>query len=158
MKTTSINQTSISDTIKPLRQKIGSPLPHTQVYHIRCGACNATNAHAVAADSVRIICPSCYRRMTLPATVRAQCEACGNEHDYGHTLAGHSAACTNCRTPVLVGPAVGKVRSRRRSRGRHHRHARLERTYAFSEGAERSVILLAAAIATLIFVVLASHM
>ncbi|GJM26936.1 MAG: hypothetical protein DHS20C16_33510 [Phycisphaerae bacterium] len=158
METTTNKDASIVEAIEPLRTKIKSPLPHTNVYHVRCGACNATNAHAVATDTVRMICPSCYRRMTLPATVQADCEACGTENDYGHTLAGHSAACLSCRAPVAIRPVVGKVHSRRRTRRRHHRHVRLERTYAFSEGAERSMILLAAAIATLIFVVLASEM
>ncbi len=158
MKTTTKTDASIVDAIEPLRTSIKSSLPHTKVYHVRCGACNATNAHDVATDSVRMICPCCFRRMTLPATIQATCEACGAESDYGHTLAGHSAACTHCRVPVAIGPVVGKVHARRRTRRRQHRHARLERTYAFSEGAERSMILLAAAIATLIFVVLASEM
>lgn len=158
MKTTSKTDASMVDAIETLRTSIKSPLPHTKVYHVRCGACNATNAHSVATDSVRMICPCCYRRMTLPATVQAKCESCGTENDYGHTLAGHSAACGHCHAPVAIGPIVGKVHSHRRSRRRHHRHSRLERTYAFSEGAERSMILLAAAIATLIFVVLASEM
>ncbi|HNO79495.1 MAG TPA: hypothetical protein PKN33_15705 [Phycisphaerae bacterium] len=158
METTTNKNASIVDAIEPLRTKICSARPHTNVYHVRCGACNAVNAHAVATDSVRMICPSCYRRMTLPATIQAECEACGAENDYGHTLAGHSAACATCQAPVAIGPIVGKVHSRRRSYRRHHRHSRLDRTYAFSEGAERSMILLAAAIATLIFVVLASEM
>lgn len=158
MKTKPLSDAPISDAIEPLQRKIGSARSHSKVYHIRCGACNATNAHPVETDSVRMICPECYRRMTLPATVQAACDACGKENNYGHTLAGHSASCANCHAPVMIGPIMGRVHSRRRRHSRRSRHTRLERTYAFSEGAERSVILLAAAIATLIFVVLASKM
>ena len=131
---------------------------HAQVYHVRCGRCGATLTHDVACDALRTTCPSCNRRLTLPATIRASCHACGADNEYPHTLAGHSTKCQSCDQSLTLEPVVGKARSHRHTprRGRQRARSQHEHTLAYSGGAERSLILRVAAIATLIFVVAVS--
>ena len=144
---------------------IPSTPAHAQLYHVQCGKCRAMTVRDVSRDSVRMICPSCSRRLTLPATISAVCPGCQAEREYPHFLAGHSTACTACGRPVLLGPVAGRTESRSRSvrhgythepQVSHTRRKRQKRTLAFSEGAERSLVLIVAAIATLIFIVVAS--
>lgn len=140
-------------------------LTHSQVYHVQCGRCGATSVRDVNYDTVRMICPSCERRLTLPATISATCAFCHLDWEYTHTLAGHSTACASCGRPVTLGPVVGRAESHHPSGHHHHEHHYHEgrrapkapkRTIAFSEGAERSLVLIVAALATLIFIVVAS--
>lgn len=158
--TATISNASAVETLEGLTGAIA----HSQVYHIQCGRCAATTVRDVNHDTVRIICPACSRRLTLPATITATCSTCRSECEYPHTLAGHSTACRTCGKPVMLGPVVGRAESRSRSAPQGHAighgynrlHHRPKRTIAFSEGAERSLVLIVAAIATLIFVVIAS--
>jgi hypothetical protein len=131
---------------------------HAQVYHVRCGQCGASTVFDLATDAVRMICPTCNVRLTLPATVDALCASCHTLVTYPHTLAGHSTSCGACGRAVMLEAVIGSAERRRHRHRRHHRHhrrprGRNDRTLAFSEGAERSLILIAAAIATLVFVV-----
>ena len=143
----------------PLSSAVRIPFSdwHAQVYHVRCGGCGATITHDVACDALRTTCPSCNRRLTLPATIRASCHACGADNEYPNTLAGHSTTCKSCDQVLTLKPVVGKARSHRHTprRGRRAR-SQNEHTFAYSDGAERSLILLVAAIAMLIFVVAVS--
>ncbi len=127
---------------------------HTQVYHIRCGHCGAVSVADVESDSVRRICPACDRWLTLPASVHTACSVCRSAGEYPHTLAGHSTACLTCGNPLTLEPVVGRARTHRRRHGGSRR--RNQRTFAFGESAERSLFILVAAIATLVFIVAAS--
>ena len=143
----------------PLSSAVRIPFSewHAQVYHVRCGGCGATLTHDVACDTLRTTCPSCNRRLTLPATIRASCPACGEGNEYPHTLAGHSTTCQSCDQPLTLEPLVGKVMPHpRRRHNRRRPRSQHKHTLAYSGGAERSLILLVAAIATLIFVVAVS--
>ncbi len=137
---------------------------HAQVFHVRCNRCCATTSFDINSDAVRIICPSCNRRITLPATLKTTCPVCHTTSEYKHTFAGHSTTCSNCGHVMVLDAILGKAEA---SHHRpivnapgtvihHRRHSATHHTFAFSEGAERSLILLAAAIATLIFVLAAS--
>ncbi len=141
------------------------PILEDRVFHVRCNRCCASSVIPINEDTVRIICSSCFRRLTLPATLRATCPSCHATEEYPHTVAGHSTTCLSCGRPITLGAIVGKAEPKYRKAvtpaptRSPHRHAHPlpeHHTFAFSEGAERSLILLAAAIATLIFVVAAS--
>jgi len=133
-------------------------IPHPQVYHVRCSNCRAITAHDVAADAMRTVCPSCRRRLTLPAEVRHKCDQCGTVSSYRHILAGHSCACGACGAPVVLPAMLGRAKVRHHPhRHRHARYsARTDRTPAFSDTAERSMILAVATVATIIFVIVFS--
>jgi len=145
---------------------VQTSLVHSQVYHIQCAGCGAMTVRDVNHDTVRMVCPSCSRRLTLAATVTAQCPSCHTDNTCPHTLAGHSTSCSGCGHAVMLGPVEGRAESRKRSSGGHRNsgHSYVahparqpsKRTLAFSEGAERSLVLIVAAIATLIFIVVAS--
>lgn len=155
--------TSTSDITLAPPQSVGEPpvaLPgRPQLYHIECSRCGAISVRDVAHDAVRIICSSCDRRLTIPTSLAGTCAACGTQTSYPHVLAGHSAACGSCGRPVTLGPVLGKAHSARHHHvtPRHavpttpHRHE--TRHVAFREGAERSLILIVAGLATLIFIV-----
>jgi ribosomal protein S27E len=158
-----MNETLTIPIQNEVKHPRSSAFSHAQVYHVRCGQCGAATVFDLATDAVRMICPTCSVRLTLPATVDALCTACHTLVTYPHTLAGHSTSCSSCGRTVLLEPVVGSAEGRRHHHHHHHHHRRHhrrrayhDRTLAFSEGAERSLILIAAAIATLIFVVAVS--
>lgn len=129
---------------------------HAQGYHLRCSRCNALSVAYAARDTLRTICPACARRLTVPATILTRCPSCQKDNEYPHHLAGHSAGCGHCGGIITLAPLVGRAESRYRIR--RHRPARQQsqRTLAFADGAERSLFILAAALATLIFLIITS--
>ena len=152
-----MNETATQTAPTSIAERISFSGGHAQVYHVRCGRCGATITHDVACDALRMTCSSCNCRLTLPATIRASCPACGADNEYPHTLAGHSTTCKSCDQPLTLKPLVGKAPSHRHSPRRGQRaRSQNEHTFAYGDGAERSLILLVAAIATLIFVVAVS--
>lgn len=153
---------SMSDTALELPQSLGEPTGamhgRPQLYHIECSRCGAVSVRDVAHDAVRIICSACDRRLTIPTSLIGTCPACGAQTSYPHVLAGHSAACGTCSRPVTLGPVLGKAHSHhhyhhtaRALPAGTHRHE--TRPVAFREGAERSLLLIVAGLATLIFIV-----
>jgi ribosomal protein S27AE len=151
---------TLSDIEVPL-SVVDPPLSggRPQLYHIACSRCGAVSMRDVANDAVRIICGSCNRRLTLPTSITGRCSNCGSETQFPHTLAGHSSACGACRRPVTLGPVVGEAHSGHRSHEHNHHsapitpHKREHRHVALRDGAERSLILVVAGLATLIFIV-----
>jgi len=129
---------------------------HTENYHLRCSACDAETVVSVFRNSLRAVCPACRRRLTLPATFTTTCSACGHENTFNHHLAGHSAACRACGGILALPPLVGRAASRRRVRRRRSTRHHGARTLAFADGAEQSLFILAAAIGTLIFLLITS--
>ena len=92
----------------------------------------------------------------MPATVVMQCPQCRKDNEYPHHLAGHSASCAHCGGVVTIDPLIGEAESRYRRERRHHTRHHPPRTLAFADGAERSLFILAAAVATLIFLIITS--
>lgn len=138
-------------------------LPHPQVYHVRCAKCDAITIHEVEADTVRMICPACEHRLTIPGAIHHECPHCHEAGEYRHILAGHSTSCAACGRTIVLAPILSRTwhqhphsHAHEQARARFRRHP--ERTLAFSDSAERSLILVAAAIAMLIFVILVSMM
>ena len=129
---------------------------HAEGYHVRCGRCGAVSIATTERDTMRMCCPACERRLTLPATIHETCPSCAAENTFAHDLAGHSTACTACGKIITLGPIIGEAKSRRRSHRRQSHRPRGQRTPAFADGAERSLFILAAAIGTLIFLVATS--
>lgn len=145
-------ETTLEPSIEP--PTLRSAHVHAQVYHYRCGHCSAVAVADIDTDTVRRICPACGRCLTLPASLTATCGFCRAEGEYIHTLAGHSTACFSCHRPLTLDPVVGRASARRRRM--RTRRSGSRRTFAFGESAERSLFLLAAAIATLVFIVAVS--
>jgi hypothetical protein len=134
---------------------VGRFMAHAQGYHLRCSRCNAVSVAYAARDALRIICPACERRLTVPATVQAICPTCRRENEYPHHLAGHSTTCGHCANIVTLAPLIGRAESRHRISRRPSRN-RAARTLAFTDAAERSLFIVAAAVATLIFLIVTS--
>lgn len=108
---------------------------------------------------MRMVCPACRLRLTVPAEIHHECEKCGTVTDYRHILAGHSCACGACGEAVVLPAIVARAKVRHRPRHRRRsRSMRTERTPAFSDTAERSMILAVATVATIIFVIIFSLM
>ena len=137
---------------------LGHFTTHAEGYHVRCSRCGATSIAETARDTMRMCCPACERRLTLPAQVDVTCNHCQTANSFAHHLAGHSAACSACGRPLSIPALVGQARSRQRRQAPHHQSKRGhgQRTAAFADGAERSLFILAAAIGTLIFLVASS--
>ncbi|MCB9850687.1 MAG: hypothetical protein H6817_08270 [Phycisphaerales bacterium] len=129
---------------------------HAEGYHVRCSRCGAMSIADTARDRMRICCPGCDRRLTLPANLQVTCPSCATENTFAHHLAGHSASCASCGRIITLGPLIGEAKSRHRMPVQHVHRPRGQRTPAFADGAERSLFILAAAIGTLIFLVATS--
>jgi hypothetical protein len=135
-----------------------TPEAHPDSYQIRCGRCQALIIHGVQDDVVRVTCPSCQHCLTLPATLLVTCPFCGAAAEYSHVLAGHSAACQVCAHPLALPAIVGRVR---RPHSHHaitrYRRLRSPRGDAvWRRSGERALIILAAAIVTLLFLLVMS--
>ena len=135
-----------------------TPETHPDSYQIRCGRCRALIIHGVQDDVVRVTCPSCQHSLTLPATILVTCPSCGATTEYPHVLAGHSAACQLCGHPLALPAIVGRV-WRPHSHHPMHRY-RLYRSPGDDVGSrrsgERALIIIAAALATLLFLLVMS--
>ncbi len=131
-------------------------MAHAQGYHLRCSRCNAVSVAYASRDALRTICPACERRLTVPATVMTQCPRCRKDNEHPHHLAGHSAHCAHCGNIIAIDPLIGRAESRHRRERPHANRRRAARTLAFADGAERSLFILAAAVATLIFLIITS--
>jgi hypothetical protein len=132
-------------------------MPDRASYQIRCDRCSAITTCSMAEDAVRTICPSCGAQLTLPGTLQAQCGFCRKTAEYPHALAGHGALCPFCGTSIVL-PALPGRAGHYHAGGHHHRtpYKRHGRTLAFSDAAERTMILVAAALAALLLVLFIS--
>lgn len=140
----------------PISAVVSRFVAHAQGYHVRCSRCNAISIAYAGRDSLRTVCPACERRLTVPATALTQCPRCRRESEHPHHLAGHSANCAHCGNIITIDPLVGRAESRYRRERRHSERQHGPRTLAFADGAERSLFILAAAIGTLVFLIVTS--
>jgi len=126
---------------------------------VACSRCGATSTHSVESDSLRTMCSACGCRLTLPGTIHHNCPHCRVTGEYRHLFAGHSIRCHTCDQAIVLPPIIGHARryGHRRRIGPHG-SARRRHTLAFSDSAERSLILVAAAVATIIFVMMVNMM
>lgn len=149
----------IAPTLPPAVPRPLSLMPHPQAYQVCCSNCRAITAHDVETDCMRMLCPACARLLTIPAKLLNTCEHCGDVTEYRHILAGHSCSCGSCGEPVLLPAIVARAKVHRRPhRARRRRRFHSRCTPAFSDTAERSMILAVATIATIIFVIVFSLM
>jgi len=154
-----LTQTPIVSAPAPVVPRPLCAMPHPQVYHVCCSNCRAITAHDVDTDAMRMLCPACMRRLTIPAKLHHTCEHCGGVTEYRHILAGHSCSCGKCGEPVVLPAIIARAKVHRRPRRTHRRRrSHTECTPAFSDTAERSMILAVATVATIIFVIVFSLM
>jgi DNA-directed RNA polymerase subunit RPC12/RpoP len=103
-----------SPPIPPVEVAVRRASPRAAQPGLRCGACHALVP--LPANTTAVRCPTCKRRLHLPARVPVACIRCGKSRTLQLTELTQHRLCANCSQPLTVGDVVLRPHHHRR----HH--------------------------------------